>query len=47
MDALCLQHVQNNGSVFMHVVFAKAGHTLDPKDPDYDEAVVFGRSVSE
>lgn len=39
--------VQRNGSLFLHVVFAKSLSPLDPKDPDYDETAIFGGVYSE
>lgn len=43
----CLQAVQRNGTLFMHVVFAKVGRTIDPDDPEYDEEHLFGRTERE
>jgi hypothetical protein len=37
-----LQAVQNNESVFLHVVFAKENKPLDPTHPEFDESLVFG-----
>lgn len=37
------KHVQNNGSVYLHAVFALANAPIDKSDPDYDEQAVFGR----
>ncbi|KAF5833872.1 transmembrane protein [Dunaliella salina] len=36
--------VQRNGTLYMHVVFAKTGKTIDPDDPGYNEELVFGRT---
>lgn len=47
MPVFPMQAVQNNGSVYLHAVFAKAGATINPADPDYDKDVVFGRPYSE
>eukprot|EP00798_Chlamydomonas_sp_ICE-L_P003321 gene3321-13351_t len=35
--------VQNNASLYLHVIFAKSGIPIDPVDPNYDESMVFGR----
>eukprot|EP00983_Pelagomonas_calceolata_P013911 445504-Pelagomonas_calceolata.AAC.3 len=39
-----MQAVQHNGTLYMHVVFAKTGRTINPDDPEYDEDLVFGRT---
>uniref|UniRef100_A0A7S0RTS6 Cleft lip and palate transmembrane protein 1 n=1 Tax=Chlamydomonas leiostraca TaxID=1034604 RepID=A0A7S0RTS6_9CHLO len=38
--------VQRNGSLWLHVVYAKSGSTINPAEPDYDEDVVFGRAFN-
>ncbi|GFH23635.1 uncharacterized protein HaLaN_21276 [Haematococcus lacustris] len=40
------KNVQNNGSLYLHAVLAKAGETINPADPDYNEDLVFGRAFS-
>lgn len=42
-----MQAVQRNGTLYMHVVFAKTGKTIDPDDPGYNEELVFGRTERE
>lgn len=37
-----LQAVQHNGSVYLHVLFARGGTPLDSEDPAYDEKLFFG-----
>ena len=44
MHSNSLQAVQRNGTLYVHVVFADAGHTIDPDDPSYKEELVFGRT---
>ena len=39
--------MQNNGSVYLHVLFAKAGMPVYADEPDYNENVVFGLVHSE
>ncbi|KAL6752322.1 transmembrane protein [Haematococcus lacustris] len=40
------KNVQNNGSLYLHAVLAKAGETINPADPDYNEDLVFGRAFN-
>lgn len=37
------KNVQNNGSIYIHAVFALANAPIDKSDPEYDENAVFGR----
>jgi hypothetical protein len=43
----CLQAVQNNASLYVHVLFASAGLPIDHTDPEYNEGQVFGSVHSE
>ncbi|KAI3891853.1 hypothetical protein MKW92_010561 [Papaver armeniacum] len=38
------QAVQNNGSVYAHVYFARSGYSPDPTDPEYQPLAAFGRT---
>ncbi|KAK9812617.1 hypothetical protein WJX72_000698 [[Myrmecia] bisecta] len=38
--------VQNNGTLFVHVFFAKEGASLDPSSPAYDADAIFSKSES-
>ncbi|KAL8159138.1 hypothetical protein V2J09_000675 [Rumex salicifolius] len=36
--------LQNNGSLYAHVYFARSGYSPDPSDPEYDPLAAFGKS---
>lgn len=38
------QAVQQNSTLYVHVVFADAGHSIDPEDPNFNGDLVFGRT---
>lgn len=40
------EHAQNNGSVSVHAVFTKHGHSFDPKDATFDKSSTWGFTKS-
>lgn len=42
-----MQAVQQNSTLFMHVLFAKVGKSINPDDPEYNEELLFGRTERE
>ncbi len=41
------ESVQENGTWYIHVFMAKAGHTLDPQSPNYKEQAITYQSARE
>ena len=41
------QRVQNNGTLYLHVLFVKAGLPINPREPGYNEFMLFGKVHSE
>lgn len=38
------QALKHNGSLYVHVFFARSGYPPDPNDPEYDSLSAFGRT---
>lgn len=44
---LCMQTVQNNGTLYVHAVFYPTGLSLDPTDEDHDPSAILVKSHRE